>query len=241
VLVILLVATIGIATVAAPYVVTMSEERQKLAEAKYAVSLLTQFADAVRSLGFEGQKTAFLRYGFTYGGWQLTDGGVSSVSLSLNGGNQTLLTVPHMLFEYVGRFSAYGATRLYEARSENVAVTSSPLKTIVIYSYGSGGYSYSAADPRIYAAYSTSGQFVQISIYVFDFTAQVTNGPAKALMTLTGSVQRTTYTFNVFTPDQSILSATAGDVSGNINIPVSPGDTVRVDVNIVTIGISFSL
>jgi hypothetical protein len=238
---IILVATISLASGISYYVVVMNEERQKLAEARYAVSLLTGFADAVRSLGFEGQRSAFLRYGFTYGGWQLVDDGVSSVSFSLNGGNQTLLTTNHPVFEYFGRFSAYGSTRLYEARSENVAIASSPFKAIVVYSYGTSGYSYSVADPRIYVAYSVSGQLVQVSIYVFQFTALVSQGPPKALMTLTGTIQHDSYTFNVFTPDPCWLYAVAGNVSGSLNIPVSVGDTVQVEVNSITVGISFSL
>ncbi len=241
VLAILLVATIGLATAASAYVVVMNAQRERLVEAKYAVSLLTEFADAADSLGFEGQKTAFLRYGFAFGGWQLADGGVSSVSLSLNGDNQTLLTVPHQLFEYVGSFIAYGSTRLYEARSENVALTSSPFKAIVIYSYSDSSYSYSVADSRIYVAYSVSNQLVQVSIYVFEFTAQVVKGPPKATMTLTGSVQRDTYSFNVFTSNPCVLSAVAGGVGGSLSIPVSLGDTVQVDVNIITVGISFTL
>lgn len=241
VLALLLVATIVVAAAASTYVVVLNAQREKLAEAKYAVSLLTEFSDAVGSLGFEGQKAAYVRYAFQYGGWQVADGGVSSVALSLNGGNQTLLAVPHSLFEYVGSFSAYGATRIYEARSQNVAIVSVPSQAIVIYSYGDGGYSYSVADPRVYAAYSSSGGSVQVSVYVFVFSAPVLKGPARALMTLTGGIQHDAYSFNVFTSDPCVLSVAAGDVGGSLSIPVSLGNTVQVDVYTVNVSISFSL
>jgi len=242
VLALLLIATIAVAGVAAGYVVTLSQQREKLAEAKYAVSLLTEFSDAVQSIGFEGQKAAYVRYGFQYGGWQVADGGVSSVSLSLNGGSQTLLATQHALLEYVGGYSAYGTTRIYEARSQNLALVPAPSQSIVIYSYGGGGYTYSVADPRVYAAYSSSsGGSAQVSVYVFVFSAPVLQGPARALMTLSGAIQHDSYSLNVFTPDPCVLNVAVGEVNGNLTVPVSLGGTVQVDVYTVTVTISFSL
>jgi hypothetical protein len=241
VLALLLIATIAVAGVAAGYVVTLSQQREKLAEAKYAVSLLTEFSDAVQSIGFEGQKAAYVRYGFQYGGWQVADGGVTSVSLSLNGGSQTLLAAQHALLEYVGGYSAYGTTRIYEARSQDLALVPSPSQSIVIYSYSGGGYTYSVADPRVYAAYSSSGGSSQVSVYVFVFSAPVLQGPARALMTLSGAIQHDSYSLNVFTPDPCVLNAAVGEVNGNLTIPVSQGGTVQVDVYTVTVTISFSL
>ena len=82
VLAVLLIATIAVAGATAGYVVVLSQQREKLAEAKYAVSLLTEFSDAVRSIGFEGQKAAYVRYSFQYGAWEIADGGVTLVALS---------------------------------------------------------------------------------------------------------------------------------------------------------------
>ena len=241
VLAVLLIATIAVAGAAAGYVVVLSQQREKLAEAKYAVSLLTEFSDAVRSIGFEGQKGAYLRYSFQYGAWEIADGGVTLVALSLNGGSETLLAARHALVEYVGSYSAYGPTRIYEARSQNLALVPTPSQAIITYSYSGGGYSYSVADARVYAAYSTSRDSAQVSVYVFVFSAPVLQGPARALMTLSGVIQHDSYSLNVFTPDPCVLSASTGDVSGNLTIPVSQGGTVKVDVYTVIVTISFSL
>lgn len=228
---------IVIAAAAAQYM--QVETQRRAAEVAYAVTLLKQVGDFVRThitKGGEIKVDMNLQYGMMR--LTATQPSISLVILNAGGGNITLHQGPSYLLEYQAPFTMYGSTEIYDRGDRLRPYTTSPERIDSIYHYSDGGYTRARLWVAAYVASTYTQGSLSVRVYVFSVGSQPGGGVGG--FTLRSETATSEHIRFTATAADIALYVQVGAQAGKEAYRVNAGDLIDLTVNVVKVAVAWS-
>jgi len=214
------------------------QNQNRIAEIRYASTVLTQVGDTLRGVVYGGRGMGEVKFDFKTGSLQILEDGGVFISLTIGGDKITLANVPYQYFQYKAPFQVYGSERIYDVGSEVKAYVESVAATNVVYHYSEGGNSYVILKPQVYVSSDVVGGKVSIHVYIMKIL-----NPGASMKGVTFTVEKTTPTITLYPIGQeadvtlNVQLRGVGDVKeGNLSIQgTQPGQILEVTVNLIEV------